>query len=260
MNTHQAIAYGKYLWHAKNEHSVHSPFLYKLLEEAFYHPALCDDLKIVDNWYASIASSKERFEHTDLGAGSKFGEHKTKQVGIYTKHVTKSRKYRHLLFHLTRVLQPANILELGAATGVSAGYMAKGYSKTKLITLEGCPQLTAIANKHLRLLGIEDFAVRAGHFENTLTKALKDLEPIEMAYIDGHHEEGATISYFNQVLTRASDKAVVLVDDIYWSEGMTNAWKTIKAHPRVRQSVDVFQFGIIFLCPDLAKQDFVIRY
>lgn len=260
MNTHQALAYVSYLWHAKNEHSVHSPFLYRLLEEAFYHPVKCQELREVDAWFSKIANSKEEFDHTDLGAGSKFGTHTTKQVGKYTKHVTKSRKYRHLLFHLTRVLQPSNILELGSATGVSAGYMSVGYPNANVLTLEGCPQLSAIASKNLSLLGVGNYEVRAGHFKKTLTNALQNIGYVEFAYLDGHHEEQATIRYFNEVLKFASEKAVILIDDIYWSKGMTAAWETIKAHPRVRQSVDVFQFGIVFLCPDLAKQDFTIRY
>lgn len=257
---HQASAYIQYLWKAKNEHSVHSPFLFKLLIQAFYKAKSNNDLEALDTWYKNMCQSDESFQFEDFGAGSHINTAKTRQVGEFTKAVGKPKKYRHLMYHLCAQLQPKSILELGSATGVSGAYMAKGYSSSKLISIEGSSELAQIASREWDQLGIKNAIIKSGEFNVHLDSVLSELKPLDLAYIDGNHQEEPTLAYFEKVLEYGSENLTIIFDDIYWSEGMTKAWEKIKAHSKVRQSVDVFQMGVVFTNPDLSKQDFIIRY
>ena len=41
---------------------------------------------------------------------------------------------------------------------------------------------------------------------------------------------------------------------------MEEAWETIKEHPRVTVTIDLFFIGLVFFKSDQAKEDFIIRY
>jgi predicted O-methyltransferase YrrM len=43
---------------------------------------------------------------------------------------------------------------------------------------------------------------------------------LDFAFIDGHHDERATVAYFQQMKPSLSPGAVVLFYDIKWSSGM----------------------------------------
>ena len=257
---HQASSFLKYKLNAVNEHSVHSPFLFKLLMDAFYKPQKPAELKELDNWYKTLTKSQIEFQFEDFGAGSHINSSRTRKVGEFTKAVGKPKKYRHLMYHLSKQLAPDSILELGTATGVSGAYMAKGNTSAKLISLEGSSSLAELSKKEWGNLNITNGEIIAGEFNQNLDFAINQLKPIDLAYIDGNHQEKPTLEYFEKVLDFGSENLTVIFDDIYWSEGMTKAWEKIKAHPRVRQSVDIFQMGMVFTNPDLSKQDFIIRY
>ena len=53
----------------------------------------------------------------------------------------------------------------------------------------------------------------------------------------------------------------MIFDDIHWSKEMEAAWHTIKEHPDVRCTVDLFFIGIVFFRKEfMDKQHFVIRF
>jgi hypothetical protein len=52
---------------------------------------------------------------------------------------------------------------------------------------------------------------------------------------------------------------MLIFDDIYWSEGMKQAWAQIKAHPDVTATVDLYWIGLVFFKTGQAKEDFKIR-
>lgn len=155
-----------------------------------------------------------------------------------------------LLFQLIRAFKPSHILELGTFLGMSAAYQAAALEMNgtgRMLSLEGAGSLAKLARRNLAQLELERAAVKTGPFKATLEGALQELEEIDYAFIDGHHDEKATLRYFEQILPFASDSAVFVFDDIYWSEGMRRAWDTISACPRVKIAVDLSKLGICVL-------------
>ena len=67
---------------------------------------------------------------------------------------------------------------------------------------------------------------------------------IDYAFIDGHHDQDATIDYFRQIKPHLSPNAVLVFDDISWSDGMKKAWKTIKNDKDIEVYVDLFVVGV----------------
>jgi predicted O-methyltransferase YrrM len=63
-------------------------------------------------------------------------------------------------------------------------------------------------------------------------------------FIDGHHDEQATWDYFNQIEPALADGAVVVFDDIAWSQGMRRVWRRVAADPRMAHACDLRHLGV----------------
>jgi len=215
-------------------------------------------------WIARIASLREELVSSsaeisivDYGAGSPDlsptdaemyrGKVVTRTVGAVCRSGSKSHFWALLLFKLIREYRPTTCLELGTCLGISAAYQAAALKLNqggRLVTLEGASSLASLAERHLEALGLDNVSVAVGRFRDTLPKVLHQLRPIDYAFIDGHHAENATLAYFSEIAPFLSDRAVLVLDDISWSEGMRRAWKAIEADKMVRTSVDLQRMGI----------------
>ena len=67
-----------------------------------------------------------------------------------------------------------------------------------------------------------------------------------LVFIDGNHRKEPVIKYFNQMAEISDRKTVIIIDDINYSNEMTEAWKEIKLHEKVSVSIDIFRMGIVF--------------
>ncbi|HNR16193.1 MAG TPA: SAM-dependent methyltransferase, partial [Chitinophagaceae bacterium] len=84
---------------------------------------------------------------------------------------------------------------------------------------------------------------------------------IDFAFIDGNHRQEPTERYFNQLLPKMHHESILVFDDIHWSSEMEQVWKTIKDHPSVRCTVDLFFIGVVFFRDEFReKQHFSIRF
>jgi hypothetical protein len=103
--------------------------------------------------------------------------------------------------------------------------------------------------------------VVVGNFDLVLPGVLEEMGGVDMAFVDGNHRKDPTLAYFNQLMERAGRPAVLIFDDIHWSEEMEEAWGAIKSDPRVYLTIDLFFIGLVFLREEFkVKQDFVIRF
>lgn len=136
------------------------------------------------------------------------------------------------LFRLIRMAQPQRCLELGTSSGFSAAYQAAALDLNgsgRLITLEGAPAVAQLAVQNLAALALSADVI-PGLFKDTLDGALELLEEVDYAFIDGHHDEHATLRYLDQIAPYLTSGAVVVFDDIRWSRGMRRAWAKIRKH------------------------------
>jgi predicted O-methyltransferase YrrM len=130
----------------------------------------------------------------------------------------------------------------------------------KIVTLEGAESLAALAKEHFHVLGLDNVSVVAGKFQDTLKDVLDTYVSVNYAFIDGHHDEKATLAYFRQIIPFLSGRALLIFDDISWSAGMKRAWNTIRADERIKISLDLKQVGVCIIDNEtLARKSITIR-
>jgi predicted O-methyltransferase YrrM len=158
-----------------------------------------------------------------------------------------SRYWGLVLFLLIRELKPQSCLELGTCVGISAVYQGAALELNGsggLVSLEGAAERAAVAERNLMRLGIASASVRVGLFQDTLEPALRELAPVDYAFVDGQHDRDATIEYFKQLLPHAAEHAVLVFDDIDWSHGMRDAWERIGGDPRLTATAGMGRLGL----------------
>ena len=87
--------------------------------------------------------------------------------------------------------------------------------------------------------------VRVGRFEDALDDALTG--GVDYAFVDGDHNEEPTFGYFERISAAATPGAVIVFDDIRWSDGMARAWERIVADERIAVGVSLDRMGICAL-------------
>lgn len=255
----RAKQYTKYLSKAKNRHGIHSPFVYKLLDEVVYDKTVHPEFSRIEILRNELLSRNDEIEITDLGAGSTVNKSNRRKVSDIAKNSAKGGKWGELLFRLTRHFQPESMVELGTSLGIGCLYQSLGNPKGQMTTFEGCPNTAEIATEQFGIANIDPSVIQ-GNFDDTLAPYLASIDKLDWVFIDGNHQEEPTIRYFQQCLEKCHSDSVLLFDDIYWSKGMAAAWENIKAHKRVTVTLDLFQVGIVFLRTEQPKQHFTVRY
>jgi predicted O-methyltransferase YrrM len=138
--------------------------------------------------------------------------------------------------------------------GISAAYEAAAFQLAgagHLVSIEGSPPSAQLAEQHLSGLGLFPafVSVRTGRFADVLPSLLADTSDLDYVFIDGHHDEAATLSYFADCKPQLIPGATVVFDDIRWSAGMLNAWQQIMDDPDVAVSLDCGNVGIVAVDP-----------
>lgn len=259
----QIQSYLKFLWNSKNEHAVHSPFVFNLLTKCFYDKKIKPEYRILENYRKSLLKNKNFIEVTDFGAGSKVFNSNRRQISEIAKTAGISSKRAELLFRVTHYFQPETILEIGTSLGLATAALALGNLKAKVITLEGCPNTANIAKNQLNEFDCKNVESVISEFENYLQdlnlRLKTETENFDLIYFDGNHSKKATLAYFELLLPIIDNDSVWIFDDIHWSEEMEEAWEIIKKHPRVKVTIDTFQWGFVFFRREQEKEHFVIR-
>jgi predicted O-methyltransferase YrrM len=266
----QIKSYLKFLWQSKNEHAVHSPFVFNLLTKCFYDTKSKPEYALLKKYRNSLLENKNTIEVTDFGAGSRVFKSNKRQISKIAQTAGITPKRAELLFRIVNYFQPDTILEIGTSLGLATSALALGNPKAKIITLEGCQNTMAIAKNQLQVLNINNVECITTDFNSYFEKKFTSLNAItehynlntehfSLIYFDGNHQKQATLDYFEHLLPTISNDTVWIFDDIHWSAEMEEAWEIIKKHPKVTVTIDTFQWGLVFFRYEQPKEHFVIR-
>ncbi len=255
-----AFNYLKYFLFGQTKHDIHSPFIFNLLTNVIEDTTPYYIFKPIEMLREKLLVSKKAITITDLGAGSSINPSRQRKIADITKHSAKPAKYGQLLFRLINHFKPEKILELGTSLGISSLYLATPNSNARIVTLEGCPETAAVAQNNFNILKIKNIELSIGDFKKTLPDAVHSLKKLDAVFFDGNHQKEATLNYFEQCLPFTTNNSLFIFDDIYWSKGMEEAWKTIKNHPKVIVTVDLFFIGLVFFRSEQKKQHFKLKF
>ena len=241
-------------------YGLHSPFMFAFYKKVIARPARKDLGRVRERKH--YLKKDKRLVHCpqQWGAGSRRLRGVGEKAGRIVRHSSVSYKYGRILFNIVREFQPATILEIGTSVGVSTMYLSEGRPQATLYGLEGCREKLAIAQENSQLLGHNNVHLVEGPFEETLPRLLPRIGSLDLVFMDGNHREAPTLNYFDLLEQYLHPHSIVIVDDIYWSPAMQEAWKQIQQHPGVKVSVDLFRMGILFFRDELYPQRFKIRY
>jgi predicted O-methyltransferase YrrM len=155
------------------------------------------------------------------------------------------------LMRTVRELAPRSCLELGTGFGISAAYQAAALELNgagTLTTVERDEGLGGVAEEGFARLGLQR-RVELSHVlaDTSLRGVLEAIRPIDYAFLDADHTESATLAHFRTLLPHLRDGALVVLDDVNWSDGMRRAWKSIAANERVSTALRLRRMGIIVI-------------
>lgn len=255
----QIKSYLKFLWHSKNEHAVHSPFVFSLITKCFYDSTPKTAYSTLKEYRNSLLQNKNTIAVTDFGAGSKVFKSDVREIARIAQTAGISPKRAELLFRITNYFRPEHILEIGTSLGLATSALSLGNPNAKINTLEGCPETAKIAQNQFRQFGLTNINSVVAEFENYLKDLRLSTFDFKLIYFDGNHSKKATLEYFELLLPTVTNETVWIFDDIHWSADMEQAWQLIKKHPKVTVTIDIFQWGIVFFRHEQEKEHFIIR-
>lgn len=230
-------------WLAEGEHPV--------LREAFdsflagRYAGRADDLK-------KVHAARRRFFGDKRPVGSLYGVNglgadRTLDHAAYSSAPVDQGR---LLFQLSRTVRPHRALELGTNIGISAAYIALGLEAAgsgRLTTIEASPACLRLAEELFADLGLYRVDTVGGYFDPVLPDLLPSISPVQLAFLDGNHRHDATLRYFDLLRPHMPAGSLMVLDDIRWSEGMFQAWSTIRSSTEVAALADLGRTGIVVL-------------
>lgn len=252
-------SYLKFLYNSKNQHGVHSPFVFNLVTKCFYDKKKYQEYHALSEYRKFLLKSKTTIEVTDFGAGSRIFKSNKRQISKIAKTAGISSKRAELLFRIVNYFQPDTILEIGTSLGLATSALSLGNSNAKITSLEGCPKTSEVAITLLQKFGFFNARVETTEFSSYLKTQQLTTDNRQLIYFDGNHSKQATLDYFELLLPTITNETVWIFDDIHWSLDMEQAWETIKNHPNVTVTIDTFQWGIVFFRTEQEKEHFTIR-
>ena len=238
------LDYASHYLTSKTRHGVHSPFVYKMIDEVIYDYSVKGYEEEIEGLRTSLKADNRVIRLTDLGAGSMLNKRREKAVKNIAKNAFKPSRIAKLLARLAGFSNPETIIELGTCLGVTSSYLAKAVPAVRVISVEGCPETATIAKENFEKQGLKTIDLRVGNFDVILPQIIEEQEKIDFLFIDGNHRKQATLDYFYACLVKVHEGTMLIFDDIYWSKGMKEAWKEIKNHPQVTVTVDLFYVGL----------------
>ena len=264
-------------WNTSGE-AIHSPYLFRLVrfvlrdENAYY----C--FRDIERRREFLLACEDSLDVVDYGsAGSPEGLHVQRRVCDIAKNHLESARVGQVLFRIVNFLheeekRPLQILELGTSLGITTAYLASVDSRNKVVTMEGSEAVLRVAQGVWKMLKLENIEWIQGNIDDTLYNIYSvqssDVrvqsseakgERIDLAFVDAHHTYEATMRYADFLLNRLTEKGILVLDDIYYSEQMERAWSELKADPRVTTSMDLFHVGLLFVDTHYLKRHYKIR-
>jgi predicted O-methyltransferase YrrM len=202
--------------------------------------------------------STDVLEVIDKGSGSQHFKSASRNVKDIAKYAGMPWHKAKLINKIISYLNIKTALELGTSVGLGSLAMAVNHTKSQIDTVEACPNTSAYAIKKYKELDLKNIRVFNYDFSFFLNNISQN-KAYDLIYLDGNHNKASTLEYFDLIQKHIHAYSLVILDDIYWSNDMQEAWQVICNHESVKVSIDLYFWGIIFFNPDLSKQHYKIR-
>jgi predicted O-methyltransferase YrrM len=277
MNLYPVVAYLRHLLTARSTagHGVHSPYIYDFLTKVVRSRTDVKIVSQVENLRNAMLSDKRSVMVTDLGAGSVTragGERRVagiartaalpaKEAGLLARIMTASAGSASggLASAGSAPLGMGIILELGTSLGISTLALALAAPERRVITVEGCPALAAIARENLLKYGAAKAEVWAMEFSTAIESLQNEGLGVSFAFIDGNHRGAALSEYVSKIASMGEDM-IIVADDIRLTKEMFRAWRSVAASGIATATMETLRLGILFIKHGITPGRYRIRY
>ena len=285
----------KYLRHRllaghRDGYGIHSPFVYDLVRNVVFNKNRWDVPGRLREYHHKIRNADGSIPVQDLGAGSRLrggkgkvtasrlrsnvkketgrGQEETesgkglisgaeRKISSIARRSSVTRRQGALLYRLAKWYGPAAVIEAGTGIGISTSYLAAGAGHAGVTTIEGSPAKFQFAQSHTDVAGSGGLEFLLGSFDSYFDGLVDNAPNRTLFFIDGDHRYVPTMQRISSILSREElSETMVILDDIYWSDEMEQAWKASCAHPGVDISLDLFHMGILIRRPGISRQHF----
>jgi predicted O-methyltransferase YrrM len=251
----QIRSYLNHWLHVVDEHSIHSPFFFDFYEKVIRGKTPVPGCGEIEKVRATLMQSTMEIEVQDLGASSPHFSSKKRMLSKVVATSVSPAPLCELFYRITHYQHATSIVELGTSAGITSLYLASG-KQAQVVTFEGNKDLIHVALTHFELFETKNIRLVAGNIDNTLPDYLQNPTKINFALLDANHRYEPTLRYFSLLSKRMSEKGIIVVDDIYYSEEMAQAWRELRHHDLVYGSIDLFRCGILFFDTALNRQHY----
>lgn len=253
---------------------VHSPYLFEWVRMVMSDKHGYYDWQAIEARRDAMLRDERILSFVDYGSGKRDAAcSKQEVVGgdeRSVKDIAKGslsrKRYAQMLYRLVNWLgnqrekesaEGLVIVELGTSLGITTAYLAATDSRNSVVSYEGCDSVAAVARENWEQLGLENIVCRVG--EISVEDLARDFVRVDLAFIDANHTYAHTREYFNVLANKVHEKSVIVVDDIYHSAEMEEAWKAICEDDRVTTTMDLFQMGLVFFDTNYLHRNYKMR-
>jgi predicted O-methyltransferase YrrM len=244
----------------KKGHGIHSPFVYNLVSNVFRNKIDPDIVFSIEKVRKRLISDRHSIIMNDLGSASENSKTNLRKVSEIARHSTVPEKYGLLLSNMAIEFGKQAIIELGTSFGISTMYMASVNYETMVYTMEGCSETAEIARRNFKEKGLDNIKLLIGPFEKLLPELIDSGIRPGLVFIDGNHRKDPVMSYFRLITEYSDNNTVIIIDDIYYSKEMEEAWNKIKDCEKVSVTIDIFRMGMVFFRQGINHNNYIIRY
>jgi predicted O-methyltransferase YrrM len=256
---HEAKAWLKHFVQAKGPHGVHSPFVYHLITRVLRNKEKSQIYSSIERERKRLRKSNVTIEVQDFGAGSRHQNGSRRVVGEIARTALQPSKHAHALSLLARHANATSILELGTSLGITAAHLQAALPHATVHTIEGSASIAEIASQVWTNVSLHTIHHTTGSFDTVLDDVLARMKSVDFVIIDGDHRGEACLRYINRILPHTHEHSVIVVDDVYWSPSMTEAWRACVNDSRFTLTLDFFDFGVLYQTRGRVKEHFQLR-
>ncbi|MDA3911289.1 MAG: class I SAM-dependent methyltransferase [Bacteroidales bacterium] len=237
---HSAYEYLRQQIFAKSVKSLDTIEMNPKLKDAFQDDRTSYALSAYFEVMDELRADKTKIHVKDMGAGSsKMGE--VRRVSDIARYAVLNEFDAAFLSRLLYFLCPKNVLELGTSLGISALCMGLSSPDSKIHSVDACPETHAIAADMLKTFAVDNVNLHTMRFTDFLKS---NSTKWDFVFLDGDHRYKETLELFDMIKPQLADDAVILLDDIHWSPGMSKAWRKI-IDSKEFLSIDLYYFGVL---------------
>lgn len=241
-----------------DEHSLQSPFLFKMYQSALNssrrEKIRHDEVELLRK---KLLSDHRSIQLNYFGSGSSLDLTKSKQIRSIAKAGISSSQQSEVLVNLIHEQGSKTILELGTSLGLNTIYLSKAIGVKQITTVEGNAELCEIAKDHFAVLEAQNIELVNRDIDAFFHQI--DVK-FDFIYMDANHTYDATKRYFTLAMEHLSQTGIIVLDDINWSTGMTQAWKELRVEHPNHLYVENDKIGIVFVNVDTVKKHYILRF